>query len=312
VVNCTRCSRFTLNLYLSPPIAHRAEVMPGVVIAYAVVSVIWGSTYFAIRVALETFPPFLLGALRYVPAGLLLLAIGRARGTRWPTRREWGAAAVTGALFFVVGNGMVNVAERTVSSGLVAVLVATMPLWTALFARVTGQRPSAAEVLGLCIGLCGVIVMHGDTQLRASPGGTLAALLATAGWAVGSLASPRLALPPGNMRAGAQMLTGGLALGLISLATGERLPGAVTARAVAALLYLLVFGSMIAFSAYAYLLAHARPTIATSYTYVNPVIAVVLGVALAGERLTPASVTGAVLIVGAVALVVRTRAAAKR
>jgi drug/metabolite transporter (DMT)-like permease len=285
--------------------------MSGVVIAYAVVSVIWGSTYFGIRIALESFPPFLLGAVRFLPAGLLLLAIGRARGLRWPTRREWGAAAVTGALFFVVGNGLVNVAERTVSSGLVAVLVATMPLWTALFARVGGQRASGAEVLGLFTGLCGVIVMHGDMQLRASPGGTLTALLATAGWAVGSLASQRLVLPPGIMRAGAQMLTGGLALGLVSLASGEQLPSAVTGRSLAALLYLLVFGSMIGFSAYAYLLAHARPTVATSYTYVNPVIAVVLGVSLAGERLTGASVTGAALIVASVALVVRSRAAAK-
>src|SRR4029078_2452723 len=100
--NCTRCSLITLNLYLSPAITHRSEAMSGVVIAYAVVSVIWGSTYFGIRIALESFPPFLLGVVRFLPAGLLLLAIGRARGLRCPTRREWGAAAVTGALFFVV------------------------------------------------------------------------------------------------------------------------------------------------------------------------------------------------------------------
>src|SRR4051794_31814587 len=112
--------------------------MPSVVLAYAVVSIVWGSTYFAIRLALESFPPFLLGTLRYIPGGLLMLALARLRGERLPTRREWGAAAVTGALFFVVGNGLVNVAEATVSSGLVAVLVATMPLWTALFARLGG------------------------------------------------------------------------------------------------------------------------------------------------------------------------------
>jgi drug/metabolite transporter (DMT)-like permease len=282
--------------------------MSGVVLAYAVVSVVWGATYFAIRIALGSFPPFLLGAIRYVSAGLLLLAIGRARGARWPTRREWGAAAVTGALFFVVGNGLVNVAEGSVSSGLVAVLVATMPLWTALLARVGGQRPSASELLGLVLGLAGVVVMHGDAQLRASPLGTLAALLAPAGWAVGSIASQRLVLPPGILRAGAQMLTGGLVLVLVSLGSGEALPAVVSARAWGALLYLILFGSMIGFSAYSYLLAHTRPTVAASYTYVNPVIAVLLGVALAGERLALASVVGAALIVAAVALVIRSRA----
>ena len=306
--------------------------MPTVVLAYAVVSIVWGSTYFAIRIALESFPPFLLGTLRYIPAGLLMLALARARGERLPTRREWGAAAVTGALFFVVGNGLVNVAEATVSSGLVAVLVATMPLWTALFARLGGRRAGAAEIAGLVLGLVGVAVMHGDTQLRASPGGTLCALLAPAGWAVGSLASQHLfrnpqrvpnlprrvaaAEPPSpnaNLKlpsmtmSGAQMLTGGLALGMVSLGSGESLPATVTFRAVAALLYLLIFGSMVGFTAYAYLLAHTRPTVATSYTYVNPVIAVVLGAALGGEHLAPASLVGAAIIVAAVVLVVRTR-----
>jgi drug/metabolite transporter (DMT)-like permease len=281
--------------------------MPSVVLAYAVVSIVWGSTYLGIRIALESFPPFLLGTVRYIPAGLLMLALARARGDRWPTRRQWGASAVTGALFFVVGNGLVNVAERTVSSGLVAVLVATMPLWTALFAGATGRRTGRAELAGLVLGLVGVAVMHGDTQLRASPVGTLAALLAPAGWAVGSLASQRLALPSPFMRSGAQMLTGGLAMGLISLGAGEHVPAGVSGRALVAVLYLMVFGSMVGFSAYAYLLAHTRPTIATSYTYVNPVIAVVLGAALGGERLAPASLVGAAIIVAAVVLVVRTR-----
>jgi drug/metabolite transporter (DMT)-like permease len=281
--------------------------MPAVIIAYALVSILWGSTYFGIRIALESFPPFLLGALRYIPSGLLMLAIARARGERPPTRREWGAAAVTGALFFVFGNGLVNVAERTVSSGLVAVIVATVPLWTALFARVTGQRTGPAEWLGIVLGLAGVAIMHGDAQLRASPSGTLAALLAPAGWAVGSLASQRLQLPAAMTRSGAQMLTGGLALALCSLLGGEHVTGPVSFRAVAALLYLLVFGSMIGFSAYAYLLAHTRPTVATSYTYVNPVIAVVLGAVWGGEHLDAASLVGSAVIVAAVVLVVRKR-----
>jgi drug/metabolite transporter (DMT)-like permease len=275
------------------------------------VCVIWGSTYLGIRVALESFPPFLLGAVRFLLAGGALFVFARARREAAPRPAEWASALLTGSLFFVVGNGFLNLAERSVSSGLASVLVATMPLWTTLFARLFGQRVTRLEALGVAIGLVGVAVLNAGGELRASPAGAVFALLAPMGWALASLASPRLPLPSGvMMRTAAQMLGGGAALLVVSLCLHEHTAsGSVTGaagvgtRSLAALAYLAVFGSLVGFSAYSLLLKHTRPVVATSYAYVNPVIAVVLGVAFAGERFGLASFLGAAIVLAAVVLV---------
>jgi drug/metabolite transporter (DMT)-like permease len=270
--------------------------------SFAIVSIVWGSTYLGIRVALESYPPFLLGALRFLGAGLVLVVAGRVRGEALPTAREWGSAALTGALFFVVGNGLVNVAEKSVSSGLASVLVATMPLWMTVFGRVFGAQASAREMAGVVLGLAGVVVLNLGGDLRASSPGAAVALLAPMGWAMGSVASKRLPLPGGIMRTGSQMLCGGAAMLVVSLALREPL-GEQTARGALALAYLCVFGSLVGFTAYSYLLKHTRPAVATSYAYVNPVIAVVLGVVLAHEQFGAQSAAGALVILAAVALV---------
>jgi hypothetical protein len=164
-------------------------------------------------VALESFPPFLLGAIRFLAAGALLFGLARLRAEPMPRAIEWRSAAVTGVLFFVIGNGLVNVAEQSVSSGLASVLVATMPLWATLISRLLGERASALELAGTILGLGGVAIMNLGGELRASPGGTCAALLAPIGWALGSIASKRLSLPGTTlMRTAAQMLTGGAAM----------------------------------------------------------------------------------------------------
>jgi drug/metabolite transporter (DMT)-like permease len=286
--------------------------------AYLAVCVLWGSTYLGIRVALESFPPFLLGAVRFLLAGGALFALARARGEASPRPAEWASALLTGSLFFVVGNGFLNVAERSVSSGLASVLVATMPLWTTLFARLFGQHVTRMEALGVMLGLVGVGVLNAGGELRASPMGALFALLAPIGWAVASLAGPRLLQPRGTMmRTAAQMLGGGAALLVVSLCLRERFAvgsawpaGPHSVRSVAALAYLTVFGSLVGFSAYTLLLKHTRPVVATSYAYVNPVIAVVLGVAFAGERFGLASFVGAAIVLAAVVLVGVARAQA--
>jgi drug/metabolite transporter (DMT)-like permease len=284
---------------------------PLLVAAFAVVCVVWGSTYLGIRVALEGFPPFLLGAVRFVAAGAVLFAVARWRGEPAPRAVEWGSALLTGALLFVVGNGLVNVAEQSVSSGLASVLVATMPLWATLISRLFGAKVSARELLGVVLGLVGVAVLNLGGELRASPTGAACALLAPMGWALGSMAGRRLPLPPGTMmRTASQMLGGGAALAVVGLAAHERFASAPSARAIAAAAYLFVFGSLLGFTAYSYLLAHTRPAVATSYAYVNPVIAVVLGVAFAGEHFGAASGVGAVIVLAAVALVGRGKAAA--
>ena len=215
-----------------------------------------------------------------------------------------GAAALTGVLLVVVGNGLVNVAEQSVSSGLASVLVASMPLWATLFARMFGQRPSRGETAGVVLGLVGVAVLVGG-DLRGSPAGAACALLAPMGWALGSITSKRLPLPAGTMRTATQMIGGGAAMALVGLARNEHVAAPFAPRALAAVAYLTIFGSLLGFTAYSYLLKHTRPAIATSYAYVNPVIAVVVGVVVAHERFGAASFVGAAIVLAAVALVGR-------
>ncbi len=287
------------------PLAAQCRPMPRrtlLIAAFATVSIVWGSTYLGIRIALESYPPFLLGALRFLVAGAAMMGVARARGEAMPTRLQWRSAAVTGVLFFVIGNGLVNVAEGTVSSGLASVLVATMPLWMTVFGRLFGAPASPREIAGVVLGLAGVVVLNLGGDLRASPTGAIVCLLAPLGWALGSVASQRLPLPATTMRTGVQMLTGGVAMLLVSLALREPL-GPQSLRSVLAMGYLCVFGSLVGFTAYSYLLQHTRPAVASSYAYVNPVIAVVLGIAFAGEKFGVQSGIGAAIVLAAVALV---------
>jgi drug/metabolite transporter (DMT)-like permease len=276
--------------------------------SYLAVCIVWGSTYLGIAVALEGFPPFILGAVRFLSSGAIMLGFARLRGEPWPELKQWGGGAFAGVFLFVIGNGLVNAAELSVSTGVAAVLIATMPLWMTLFGRALGEPVSRREVIGVAIGLAGVGVMNLGGELRASPTGVAMLLLAPMGWAIGSLASKRLPSPPGIMRAGVQMLTGGAAMGVVALALGERMEGTPSSKAILATLYLLVFGSLIGFTAYSYLLKHTRPVVATSYAYINPVIAVLLGVTVAGETFEVTSAIGGGIILAAIILVGLSRA----
>jgi drug/metabolite transporter (DMT)-like permease len=277
---------------------------PLLIASFLAVCIVWGSTYLAIRVALEGFPPLLLGAARFLCAGAVLYVVARSRGEAAPRLSQWGSAALTGTLLFVIGNGLINVAEQWVSSGLAAVLVATMPLWATVFSRIFGAPVSRRELAGIVLGLVGVAVLNLGGDLRASPVGALCCVLAPMGWALGSIATRRLPMPQGvMMRTASQMLCGGVATALVTLVAGEHMTATPSARAIAAALYLVVMGSLVGFTAYSYLLHHTRTAVATSYAYVNPVIAVVLGVALAHEHFGVASAIGGVIVLGAVVLV---------
>jgi drug/metabolite transporter (DMT)-like permease len=289
--------------------AARSETLLAV-LSFLAVSVIWGSTYFGIRVALEGFPPFAIGAIRFLLAGGALFVYLRARGEPAPTRSQWVAAIVTGFLFFVLGNGLVNVAEQRVSSGFASVLVATMPLWATLFERFFGERTSGREWIGLALGLCGVVVLNLGGEMRASGMGAVAGLAAPMAWALGSVLGKRVSLPTGPMRTASQMLAGGAAMALVSVVLGEHVAKVPSGRAVAAVGYLAVFGSLVGFSAYNYLLRHTRTAVATSYAYVNPVIAVALGVVFAAERFDVVSAIGAATILAAVLVLTRSKARA--
>jgi drug/metabolite transporter (DMT)-like permease len=267
--------------------------------------VVWGSTYFAIRLTLATMPPFRMAGMRLVSAGLVLLAISRARGLRWPTRAEWAACGRIGALMFVGGNGSVVFAEQTVSSGLVAILVGAVPVYTAGIGIAYGKRATRREWLGILLGVGGVVILNAGGELRGNPWMAVVLGAGSAAWALGSVQGHVSPMPPGAMASGAQMLAGGLALGLLSLATGEHSVAPLTTESLLAFLYLVTFGSLVAFSAYGYLLRNASLPLATSYAYVNPVVAVLLGGWLGGEHLDPTGWAGLAVILLGVGLVTR-------
>jgi drug/metabolite transporter (DMT)-like permease len=267
--------------------------------------IIWGSTYLGIRYALESYPPFLLAGIRFLGAGIALFAFLRLRGVAMPTPRQWRNAAITGILLLGFGNGLVCFAEERVSSGIAAVAVASMPLFAALFSGLYGEWPTRRETVGLVIGFVGVIVLNLGSGLSGSRVGAIALLVAAGSWAFGSTWSRRQDMPAGPMNTAAQMLCASVAMLLVGFASGEHLPEHPTARATAALIYLAVFGSIIAFSAFLYVLKHARPALATSYAYVNPPVAVLFGVLLAGESVGPYDLAGMAIIllgVGAITL----------
>lgn len=256
-----------------------------IALALAAVYVIWGSTYLGIRFALEGgFPPFLLGGIRFLIAGGLMYAFLRWRGVPAPTRPQWRNASVMGLLLMLFGNGMVNMAEQTVSSGMTAVAVASAPLWIGIFSAMRGDKPGRMEWIGIAIGFLGVLWLNADSSLTASPVGLVALLIASLSWSFGSVWSRGRDLPSPFMSSAAQMLCGGVAMCIVGAAVGERFDGMPSAHGLAAFAYLIVFGSIIGFSSYIWLLHHVRPALASSYAYINPAIAVALGAWLAGER----------------------------
>jgi drug/metabolite transporter (DMT)-like permease len=276
-------------------------------LALLTVYIIWGSTYLAIRIALEGFPPFLMAGTRFLLAGSLMFVFLRLRGEPNPARKEWGGAALVGMLLLFGGNGMVTFAEQWVASGLAALAVATVPIFAALFAGLWSKWPSRQEWLGLVVGLAGVALLNLEGDMRANPIGAIALFFATASWALGSVWSRYLPMPKGAMASAAEMLAGGAGLLILAFSTGEQMTSFPEPRPLLALIYLVIFGSIVAFTAYSYLLQRVRPSLATSYAYVNPVVAVGLGVGLAGEQVTLFGLIAMPIILLGVAIVVLAR-----
>ena len=245
---------------------------------------IWGSTYLAIKFALLSFPPFFQMGTRFLAAGALLMVWMRWRGAAWPTRPQWRNALVVGTLMLGGGMGGTAVAEISVGSGLVVAFIAVVPLMIAALNLIWGVKPGRLELAGIVVGLAGVLMLTQGAGFQASPAGLAAIAIACITWSVGSVLSQRsLPLAPGAMGFASEMLCGGAVLMALSWVAGEQPQWPPQPAAVAAWFYLVVAGSLIAFNAYMVLLAQASAGLASSYTFVNPVIAMLLGVAVLGE-----------------------------
>jgi drug/metabolite transporter (DMT)-like permease len=281
--------------------------------AFAAIYAIWGSTYLGIRIAIETLPPLLMAGMRFVVAGPLLYALARRGGAPRPTGVQWRVAAIVGALLLLGGNGFVTLAEQRVSSGLAALLVATVPLWMMLLDWVflRAIRPSLKVFIGLALGLAGMVLLIGPADLlgdhRVDILGAGMLMLAALSWSIGSLYARRAPLPDTSLLGTAmEMSAGGILLLLASGIRGEWTQAdftSVSLRSWLALGYLTLLGSIVAFSAYTWLLRVSTPARVSTYAYVNPVVAVVLGWAVAGETLTLQMLLAAAVIVLAVVLI---------
>jgi drug/metabolite transporter (DMT)-like permease len=283
-------------------------------VAFAAVYLVWGSTYLAIRIGIESFPPLILAGLRHLTAGLILYPVLRWKTGIRPTAANWRTAVVTGTLLLFVGNGGVSWAEQVVPSGITALLVATVSLWLVIvdWLRPGGVRPVPRVVVGLLMGFAGLALLVGPAHLggseRVDPRGAAVLVIASLAWACGSLYSKHGGMPSSPMLGVAmQSLAGGVILLIVGLFAGEFQAlhfGAISLRSWLALAYLIVFGSGIGFSAYIYILHKSTAARVATYAFVNPVVALFLGWLIAGESITLRTVIAAAVILTAVILVI--------
>ncbi len=280
--------------------------------ALLIVYIVWGSTYLAIRVVVETMPPFLAAGIRFVVAGVvmsLILAIRNGPGSLRVTRGELASTALIGLLLLCIGNGGVSVGEQSVPSGLAALVVGVIPLMVLLIRRFTGERVPGSALIGVTVGFVGlgVLVVPGGLDGSVNAYGMVALLVSALAWSIGSFMSRRIPLPRNPLVSTAyQLLTGGLFLLLVAAPTGEWRFDATkfSVASLASLAYLVVAGSLVAYTAYTWLLQHAPISRVATYAYVNPVVAVVLGFFILNEPVTLAAGIGAVLIVASVAFAI--------
>jgi drug/metabolite transporter (DMT)-like permease len=287
--------------------------------SFASVYVLWGSTYVAIRYAIETLPPFLMAGARFLISGSILYAWARLNGTPAPARREWRTAAIVGALLLLVGNGGVVLSEQRIPSSLAALLVSGTPMWMTVIDWIfgSGPRPRGTTVVGLVLGMAGVAILVSPADFGSMPSvdprGAALVLVASMSWASGSIYSRHAPLPASpTLTTGMEMLAGGTLLLSVGLLTGEPaklIASTVTLRSVLAVVYLIGAGSLLGYTSYVYLLKNTTPARATTYAYVNPAVAVLLGWALAGEPITFRMLGAGSIIIVALIMITRSKAA---
>jgi drug/metabolite transporter (DMT)-like permease len=287
-------------------------------IALLALYIVWGSTYLAIRFAVETIPPFMSAGMRFLVSGAILLIWRRAAGDAMPTKRQWISTAIVGILLLLGGNGLVSFAEQRIASGIAALIVGTVPLWLVLIEalRPGGVRPTPVAILGLLIGFGGIYLLVGPTELNAASMqfdtiGIGAVILASFLWSIGSIYSRGADMPASTlMTTGAEMLTGSAALFVVSGLLGEWRNfdlAAVSTQSWLGLAYLITFGSLIGFVSYGWLLKNAPVSLVATYAYVNPLVAVFLGAWLADETLNARILVAGLVIIGSVVLINQTK-----
>ena len=263
---------------------------------------IWGSTYLGMKFARESFPPLSMSCLRFAIAGLGLMLFMRVRGTAWPTGREMLGGMGIGVILLGIGNGGVVLGLGYISTSLTALILASSPIWAALFAGFWGSWPNRREIIGLTVGFLGAAVLSFDGNIQAAPWGFFVLMLAAMGWALGTVLIPRVKQASGLMGSGAQMVGASASLAIAALATGEHFTAMPTTNSLLAFSYLVIFGSFVGFSAYSYLVPRVRPSLAISSAYVNPMVAVLLGFLLNNETISPYMMISLPLIIGGVLL----------
>ncbi len=261
----------------------------------------WGSTYLALKFGIESFPPFMLVGIRFTIAGIILYAAMRLLGSPNPTRAQWLGAGALGILLPVFGNGTVTFVQQTVSSSIAALSIATAPIWMAIFSSFWGHKISRQEWAGIAVGLAGIVLLNMGGSLHGDMTSALLLIFAAASWSFGSVLSKHIPMPQGLMAAACQMLIGGLVMLIASTLYGERWPQVISAKSWWALVFLVVLGSLVSYSAYMYLLKTVRPLAASSNTFVNPVVAFIVGIWLANEVITTNEyIALAVILVGVI------------
>jgi len=260
---------------------------------------IWGSTYLAIKFGVESFPPFMMGSIRFTVAGLVLYGVMHFLGAPNPSRNEWLGAGAVGILLPALGNGTVCYVQQTVSSSVAALSIATAPIWMAIFSSIWGHKITTKEWLGIAVGFVGIVLLNVGGSLHGDLFSAGLLIFAAATWSFGSVWSKHLAMPSGLMAPATQMIVGGVALSITSTFQGEVWPTNISAKSWGALLFLIVLGSLVAYSAYQYLLSKVRPLVASSNTFVNPIVAFALGIWLANEHITKVELIAlAVILIG--------------
>jgi drug/metabolite transporter (DMT)-like permease len=287
-------------------------------IALLALYIVWGSTYLAIKFAVETIPPFMSAGMRFLVSGAILLIWRQAAGDAWPTKRQWRSTAIVGILLLLGGNGLVSFAEQRIASGVAALIVGTVPLWMVLIEAIRpgGVRPSWQAILGLLIGFGGIYLLVGPSELsigslQIDTTGILAVIVASFLWSIGSIYSRSADMPDSSLMAtGAEMLTGSAALFVVSGLLGEWRSfdlGSVSTQSWLGLAYLITFGSLVGFVSYIWLLKHAPVSLVATYAYVNPLVAVFLGAWLADETLNARILVAGLVIIGSVVLINQTK-----